>query len=287
MGRIIDGAAVAGKLKLKLKKEVEKLKEKNINVCLVVILVGNDPASKIYVRNKQKVCEELGIVSKKVLLDEGVEQKKLLETIKMLNEDENVNGILLQMPIPKHLDEDKIINYIDPLKDVDCFNSKNVGRLFSEKFFFVPCTPAGIVELIKSTNVDVEGKSCVIIGRSNIVGKPMSILMLQNNATVTVCHSKTLDLKFFTKNADFLIVAVGKANFIKADMVKKGAVVIDVGINRLSNGGLVGDVFFEEVVDVADYITPVPGGVGPMTITKLMENVIMAAKIQNEIVGLN
>ncbi len=287
MGRIIDGAAVAGKLKLKLKKEVEKLKEKNINVCLVVILVGNDPASKIYVRNKQKVCEELGIVSKKVLLDEGVDQKKLLETIKMLNEDENVNGILLQMPIPKHLDEDKIINYIDPLKDVDCFNSKNVGRLFSEKFFFVPCTPAGIVELIKSTNVDVEGKSCVIIGRSNIVGKPMSILMLQNNATVTVCHSKTLDLKFFTKNADFLIVAVGKANFIKADMVKKGAVVIDVGINRLSNGGLVGDVFFEEVVDVADYITPVPGGVGPMTITKLMENVIMAAKIQNEIVGLN
>ena len=284
MGKIIDGLAVAKKMKLKLKNEVEKLKEKKISVCLAVILIGNNAASKIYVRNKQRVCEELGIISKRILLDEHVEEIELLKIIKSLNEDEEINGILLQMPIPKHLDEKKIINFIDSNKDVDCFNAKNVGRLLTEDFSFVPCTPSGIVELIESTNFDIQGKNCVIVGRSNIVGKPMAILMLQKNATVTVCHSKTSNLKFFTKNADVLIIAIGKANFIKADMVKKGAIVIDVGINRLADGKLVGDVSFEEVLDVASFLTPVPGGVGPMTIAKLMQNVIIAAKLQNEII---
>lgn len=280
MGRVIDGLKISKEKREEIKKEVEFLKSEGINVCLAVILVGNNPASKIYVKNKKKACQELGIISKEILLDEKIEKEELKEVINSLNEDEEVNGILLQLPLPKHLNENEIINYINPLKDVDCFCTKNTGKLFSGNFYFAPCTPSGIVDLIKSTNVKISGKNAVVIGRSNIVGKPMAMLLLKENATVSICHSKTENLEFFTKNADILIVAIGKPNFITGSMVKKGAVVIDVGINRLSNNKLCGDVLFDEVLNVADFLTPVPGGVGPMTITKLMENTIKAVRLQ-------
>lgn len=280
MGVIIDGLKISKEKRKEIKKEVEFLKDEGINVCLAVILVGNNPASKIYVKNKKKACQELGIISKEILLNEKIEKEELKEIINSLNEDEEVNGILLQLPLPKHLNENEIINYISPLKDVDCFCTKNTGKLFSGNFYFAPCTPSGIIDLIKSTNVKISGKNAVVVGRSNIVGKPMAMLLLKENATVCICHSKTENLEFFTKNADILIVAIGKPNFITGSMVKKGAVVIDVGINRLSNNKLCGDVFFEEVLNVAGFLTPVPGGVGPMTITKLMENTIKAVRLQ-------
>ena len=283
MAEIIDGKKISIKLKEKVKKEVYLLKEKKISVCLAVVLVGKDPASKIYVKNKKLTCEELGIVSREILLDEKITQEDLIEIIKKLNSDVFVNGILVQLPLPKHINEKEIINIIDPLKDVDCFNVKNVGKILTDDFGFLPCTPAGVVDLIESTKVEITGKNCTIIGRSNIVGKPLFMLMLKKNATVSICHSKTFDLKWHTKNADILIAAMGRPNFVKKDMVKKNAIVIDVGINRLDSGKIVGDVDFDDVFDVASYITPVPGGVGPMTIAKLMQNTLIAAKLQNGI----
>ncbi len=284
MGKIIDGKKIALNLKENLKKEVEFLKKKDVVVCLCVILVGDDPASRIYVNSKKRTCEELGIVSKEIILKEDVGQDFLVKTIQELNEDASVNGILVQLPLPKNFDEEKIINVISPFKDVDCFNLQNVAKLMTKNFCFVPCTPAGIISLIKETNVNLEGKNCVIVGRSNIVGKPMFLMMLNENATVTICHSKTSNLNDITKKADILIVAIGKANFIDKSMVKEGAIVIDVGINRLENKKIVGDVLFDEVEKIAGFITPVPGGVGPMTVVKLMENVINAAKMQNNII---
>ena len=283
MAEIIDGKKISIKLKEKVKEEVYLLKEKKISVCLAVVLVGKDPASKIYVKNKKLTCEELGIVSREILLDEKITQEDLIEIIKKLNSDVFVNGILVQLPLPKHINEKEIINIIDPLKDVDCFNVKNVGKILTDDFGFLPCTPAGVVDLIESTKVEITGKNCTIIGRSNIVGKPLFMLMLKKNTTDSICHSKTFDLKWHTKNADILIAAMGRPNFVKKDMVKKNAIVIDVGINRLDSGKIVGDVDFDDVFDVASYITPVPGGVGPMTIAKLMQNTLIAAKLQNGI----
>ncbi len=281
MGVVIDGRNIANSLKNAVKKEVGFLKLQGANVCLAVVLVGKNPASLVYVKNKKKCCEELGICSKEVFLKEDVSQNELMEVIEKLNKDGSVNGILVQLPLPAHLDEYEVINAINPKKDVDCFNSLNVGKLFTGSSVFEPCTPAGIVDLIKLTGIEIAGKHCVILGRSNIVGKPLAIIMLQQNATVTVCHSKTFNLKEHTKNADILVAAVGVANFVGEDMVKEGAVVIDVGINRLSNGKLCGDVNFSEVKRKASFITPVPGGVGPVTIAKLMENTLKSYKLQN------
>ena len=245
--------------------------------------MGNDPASKVYVRNKKLACEKVGIISKELVFDENISQDDLVSAIKDLNNDNQVNGILVQLPLPKHLDEKEIIRSIDPMKDVDAFHPINVGKIMIGEYDFLPCTPAGIVDLIDSTGVDICGKNCVVVGRSNIVGKPMAMLLTNRSGTVTVCHSKTNNLIDFTKNADILVAAVGVANFITADMVKPGAVVIDVGINRLQDGKLCGDVDFASVEKIAGYITPVPGGVGPMTIAKLMENTLRAAKKQNSI----
>ena len=280
MSKIIDGKAVSAFIKGKVKEEVLALKEKGIDTCLAVILVGNDPASQIYVANKKKACEALGIISKEFLLPENVAEEELLALVKELNEDKSVNGILCQLPLPKGLDEKKIINAISPLKDVDAFHPSNVGKIMIGDYDFAPCTPAGVMEMLKFYDISVEGKNCVVIGRSNIVGKPMSMLLLHKNGTVTVCHSKTENLKDICSKADILVAAVGRANFVTADMVKDGAVVIDVGMNR-NEGRLCGDVDFEAVKDKASYITPVPGGVGPMTIAMLMQNTLTAVKKQN------
>lgn len=245
---------------------------------LAVIIVGNDPASKVYVDRKEAMCAELGIHSEKFALPESTTQSELTELVEKLNKDDKIHGILVQLPLPKHLDEKSVINTISPKKDVDAFHPVNVGKIMIGDYDFVPCTPAGIMELIAESGVDVEGKNCVVIGRSNIVGKPMSMLLLHKNGTVTVCHSRTKNIKEITKNADILVAAVGKAGFVTADMVKSGAVVIDVGMNRLENGKLVGDVDFENVEKLAGAITPVPGGVGPMTIAMLMKNTFTAAK---------
>ena len=280
MSKIIDGKAVSAFIKDKVKEEVLALKEKGIDTCLAVILVGNDPASQIYVANKKKACEALGIISKEFLLPENVAEEELLALVKELNEDKSVNGILCQLPLPKGLDEKKIINAISPLKDVDAFHPSNVGKIMIGDYDFAPCTPAGVMEMLKYYDISVEGKNCVVIGRSNIVGKPMSMLLLHKNGTVTVCHSKTENLKDVCSKADILVAAVGKANFVTADMVKDGAVVIDVGMNR-NEGKLCGDVDFEAVKDKVSYITPVPGGVGPMTIAMLMQNTLTAVKKQN------
>ncbi len=282
MAQLIDGRSISDKIKNNVKIEVENLKKSGIGVCLAVVLVGNDPASKIYVKNKRIACEKVGIVSKEIVLDEKISESELLSVISNLNTDSKINGILVQLPLPKHLNETKVINSIDPLKDVDAFCPVNVGKIMIGKCDFLPCTPAGVLDLIDSTGVSVCGKNCVVIGRSNIVGKPMAMLLLNRSGTVTVCHSRTKDLKSFTQNADILISAVGISKFVKADMVKPGAIVIDVGINRGENGQICGDVDFEGVKEVAGYITPVPGGVGPMTIAKLMENALKAAKIQFE-----
>jgi methylenetetrahydrofolate dehydrogenase (NADP+)/methenyltetrahydrofolate cyclohydrolase len=273
------GKEVSARIKAELRKEVEELKEKGINPGLAVIIVGEDPASQVYVRNKERACEECGIYSEKYALPAETTQEELLSLIDKLNKQENISGILVQLPVPKHIDEETIINAIDPKKDVDAFHPINVGKIMVGNYDFVPCTPAGVMELIKESGIDVCGKECVIVGRSNIVGKPQAMLLLHQNGTVTICHSRTQNLAEKTKQADILVAAVGIPNFIKGDMIKEGAVVIDVGINRLDNGKLCGDVEFETAEKVAGAITPVPGGVGPMTIAMLMKNTVKAALV--------
>ena len=283
MAQIIDGKELAKKVRLELKDEVEKLKkDENIHPKLAVIMVGSDPASQIYVRNKSKACDEIGIEFEEFLLDENTTQKELLDLIDKLNENEKVNGILLQSPIPKNLDINEAFRRISPEKDVDGFNPVNVGKLTLGQKGFISCTPFGVIKMLEEYNIDIEGKNAVVLGRSNIVGKPMSQCLLNKNATVTICHSKTKNINDITKNADIIVAAIGKKEFVKGDMVKEGAVVIDVGINRGEDGKLKGDVDFDEVSKKASYITPVPGGVGPMTIAMLMTNVVKAAKDQNK-----
>lgn len=255
------------------------MKANGINPGLAVIIVGDDPASRVYVNNKKKACEYCGIHSEEYALPAQTTQEELLELIDRLNKKSDISGILCQLPVPKHIDEQAIINAIAPEKDVDAFHPVNVGKIMTGNYDFVPCTPAGVMELIKESGIDVSGKECVIVGRSNIVGKPMSMLLLHQNGTVTICHSKTKDLKEKTKKADILVAAVGKPNFITGDMIKEGAVVIDVGINRIAPKQLCGDVEFETAQKVAGAITPVPGGVGPMTIAMLMKNTLKAAEV--------
>lgn len=278
MYNIIDGKMISAQIKEEMKAEVSALKERGISVGLAVVLVGEDPASKVYVGNKKKACEALGIDSYEYILPENTSEDELLTLVEKLNADKNVDGILVQLPLPRHLDEKKVINAISPSKDVDAFHPVNVGKIMIGDYTFAPCTPAGIIELIERSGISLEGKSCVVIGRSNIVGKPMSMLLLHKNATVTICHSRTKNLAEVVKCADIVVAAVGRAKFVTADMVKEGAVVIDVGINRMENGKLCGDVDFEAVAPKCSYITPVPGGVGPMTIAMLMKNTVAAAK---------
>ena len=280
---IIDGKAVALNVKNQVKLECEALKEKGITPGLAVIIVGDDPASQVYVKNKEKACEECGFHSVKYALDANTTQQELNALIDELNNDDSINGILCQLPLPSHLDDKEVINRIDPIKDVDAFHPVNVGAIMIGDYNFLPCTPAGVMELIHSTGVELEGKKAVVMGRSNIVGKPMAMLLLHENATVEITHSKTKNLSEITSEADILVAAVGKAKFVKADMVKQGAVVIDVGMDRDENSKLCGDVDFEDVKEKCSYITPVPGGVGPMTIAMLMKNTLTAAKIQNNI----
>ena len=284
MYQLIDGKDLAKNIRQELKKENDKLKEKGINAKLAVILVGDDSASKIYVKNKSKACNDVGIEFEEILLDSNTTMDKLLKVIENLNLREDINGILLQSPIPKGLNIQEAFEKIDYKKDVDGFNPINVGKLMIGQDGFIPCTPYGIVRMLEEYNIPVEGKNAVVIGRSNIVGKPLSQCLLNKNATVTVCHSRTRDIKNVTKNADILISAVGRLNMVTEDMVKDGAVVIDVGMNRKADGKLAGDVDFENVKEKTSYITPVPGGVGPMTIAMLMNNVIKATKQQNGIV---
>ena len=276
MAKLLMGKEVSARIKAELKTEVENLKKEGINPGLAVIIVGEDPASQVYVRNKERACEECGIYSEKYALPAETTQEELLKLIDELNNKSSISGILVQLPVPKHI-EKTIINAIAPNKDVDAFHPVNVGKIMVGNYDFVPCTPAGVMELIKESGIDVSGKECVIVGRSNIVGKPQAMLLLHQNGTVTICHSKTKNLAEKTKNADILIAAVGIPNFIKCDMIKEGAVVIDVGINRLENKKLCGDVEFESAEKVAGAITPVPGGVGPMTIAMLMKNTVKAA----------
>ena len=278
MAVILNGKEVAKKTRENLKSKVEELKKKNIFPKLAVIMVGDDGASKIYVRNKSKACEELGIEYEEFMLDENTTQQQLLQLINKLNERKDVHGILLQSPVPKHLDINEAFRTISPEKDVDGFNPVNVGKLVLGQDTFISCTPFGIMKLLEEYNIETEGKNAVVIGRSNIVGKPMLQCLLNKHATVTICHSKTENLKEITKKADILVAAIGKAKFVTKDMVKPGAVVIDVGINRNEQGKVCGDVDFNEVEGIASYITPVPGGVGPMTVAMLMENIVKAAK---------
>ena len=285
MSNIIDGKAVSQSVKDRIKEEVAELKAKHEVVPgLAVIIVGDNPASRIYVNNKKKACEYVGFDSYEYALPEETTEAELLELIQKLNNDEKIDGILCQLPLPKHIDENVIIDNIAPNKDVDAFHPVNVGKIMIGDYSFLPCTPAGVMELIASTGVDIKGKECVVVGRSNIVGKPMSMLLLHKSGTVTICHSKTKNLKAECKRADILVAAVGVPNLIKGDMIKDGAVVIDVGMNRLENGKLCGDVEFETASDVAGYITPVPGGVGPMTIAMLMQNTLTAAKLNRNII---
>ncbi len=277
--KIIDGKEVSQYIKTRIKNEAEQL---GIKPGLAVILVGNDPASHVYVNNKKKACEFCGFYSKSFELPENTTQDELLKLIDTLNADDEIHGILVQMPLPKHIDETAVIERIIPSKDVDAFNPVNVGKIMTGDFDFLPCTPAGVMELLKYYNIDVAGKHCVVIGRSNIVGKPMSMLMLHTNATVTICHSRTTNLVDIVSQADIVVAAVGRAGFVTKDMVKDGAVVVDVGINRNSEGKLCGDVDFENVSEKASYITPVPGGVGPMTIAMLMQNTLTSAKLSKE-----
>ncbi len=281
MYKLIDGKEVSSFIKNKVKEKTQLLKQNGIGVSLAVIIVGKDPASRVYVNNKKKACEVCGITSYEYALSENTTEAELLGLINELNENSEINGILCQLPLPEHIDEQKVIDAISPEKDVDCFHAENVGKLWLGKYAFASCTPMGVVHLLDYYNIDVKGKNCVIVGRSNIVGKPMAALLLEKSATVTVCHSKTVNLADFTKNADIIIAAVGRAKFITADMVKDGAVVIDVGINRDENGKLCGDVDFENVKEKTSFITPVPGGCGPMTIAVLMQNTLVAAEIQN------
>lgn len=280
MAQILSGKTVSQRIKDELKERVTELKEKGINPGLAVIIVGDDPASRVYVNNKKKACAEIGIYSEEYALGESTSEEELLALIDELNHKKEINGILVQLPVPKHINEERIINAIDPKKDVDAFHPVNVGKIMVGNFDFVPCTPAGVMELIKESGIDVSGKECVVVGRSNIVGKPQAMLLLHQNGTVTICHSRTKDLAAKTKQADILVAAVGIPNFITGDMIKEGAVVIDVGINRIAEKKLVGDVDFESAERVAGAITPVPGGVGPMTIAMLMKNTVKAAEIQ-------
>lgn len=279
MAKIIDGKQISLDIKNELKEKVAKYKEQGIEITLAVVKVGNDPASAVYVRNKEKACEYVGINSKTLALPEETTEEELLNVVKELNEDKNVNGILVQLPLPKHIDESKVLLTIESTKDVDGFHPVNVGKMVIGEDTFLPCTPAGIIEMIKRTDIDIEGKECVVIGRSNIVGKPMAMLMLKENATVTIAHSRTKDLKEVTKRADIIVAAIGKAKFVTADYVKEGAVVIDVGMDRDENGKLCGDVDFESVSKVASAITPVPGGVGPMTVTMLLVNCLRSVEL--------
>lgn len=278
MAFLINGKEIAQNIKDEMKQEVASLKEQGKSCCLAVIQVGADPASSVYVSNKKKACEYIGIASLSYELPEETTEEELLSLIDKLNDDEAVHGILCQLPLPRHIHEKTILNRISPKKDVDGFHPQNVGALVVGDFGFVSCTPAGIIELLKRSNVEMEGKRCVVIGRSNIVGKPMSLLMLRENATVTICHSRTKNLKEICKEADILIVAIGKPKYINKEYVKEGAVVIDVGIHRDENNKLCGDVDFEDVEPICSAITPVPGGVGPMTICMLMKNCIEAMK---------
>lgn len=278
---IIDGKAVSKAVRERVAKETEELKAKGVTPGLAVIIVGEDPASQVYVRNKEKACEEVGFYSEKFALPENTTQQELNSLVMELNERKDINGILCQLPLPSHLNDKEVINLINPIKDVDAFHPVNVGAIMIGDYNFLPCTPAGVMELIHSTGVDVAGKKAVVIGRSNIVGKPMAMLLLHENATVEITHSKTQNLAEITSGADILVAAIGKAKFVGADMVKDGAVVIDVGMNRDENGKLCGDVDFDAVKDKCAYITPVPGGVGPMTISMLMQNTLTAAKLQN------
>ena len=278
MSFIIDGKTIAATIKDELRQEVELLKAQGKSCALAVIQVGNDPASSVYVRNKKNACNYIGITSLSYELPEETTEEELLACIDQLNEDPNVHGILCQLPLPRHMDENKVIRRISPKKDVDGFHPENVGALTIGQEGFVSCTPAGIIQLLKRSNIPMEGKHCVVVGRSNIVGKPMALLMLQENATVTVCHSRTQNLKEICKEADILIVAIGKPQFINEEYVKDGAVVIDVGIHRMEDGHLCGDVDFESVSPKASAITPVPGGVGPMTIASLMQQTVDMAE---------
>ena len=278
MQNIIDGRLVSKEYRLEILEKVNELKSKNVHPKLAVILVGNDPASAVYVRNKQRACIETGIIPLQITLPENTSESELLQEIDKLNRDDSVHGILVQLPLPKHISEQKVIDSIDTAKDVDAFTHESVGRIVEGKYSFLPCTPAGIMKLLDYYGVQISGKDCVVIGRSNIVGKPMALLLLNASGTVTVCHSKSKNLSEVAARADILVVAVGRAKFVTADMVKEGAVVVDVGINRLEDGSLVGDVDFDSVSKKASLITPVPGGVGPMTITMLMKNTLFAAE---------
>lgn len=277
--QVIDGKAISARIKDELKEKVAQMKQDGVTLCLAVIQVGNDPASSVYVGNKKKACEYIGIESLAYELAEDTTQEELLDLIKELNKRKDVNGILVQLPLPKHIDEDLVIRTIEPSKDVDGFHPQSVGAICIGQKGFVSCTPAGIIQLLKRSNIEIEGKECVIIGRSNIVGKPMSLLMLRENATVTVAHSRTKNLKEVAKRADILVAAVGKPKMITKDYVKEGAVVIDVGIHRNENNKLCGDVDYDDVAPICSAITPVPGGVGPMTIAMLMNNCVESAAL--------
>lgn len=283
MAKKIDGTAVSAQVREQVAQEVAALKARGIVTGLAVVLVGEDPASKIYVNNKKKACEAAGIYSEEHRLPEGTTQAQLTGLIEKLNQDENISGILVQSPVPGKIDEGAVVEAISPNKDVDAFHAYNVGKIMIGNYTFLPCTPAGVIELIHSTGVEISGKNCVVIGRSNIVGKPMAMLLLHENGTVTICHSRTKNLAEVCRSADILISAVGKAHFVTADMVKPGAVVIDVGMNRDENGKLCGDVEYDAVEPIAGYLTPVPGGVGPMTIAMLLKNTVTAAKRQHKI----
>ena len=278
MAKIIDGKQIAKEVRAEIAAECAELKKKGIIPGLAVVIVGTDPASQVYVRNKKKACEEVGFRSEVFELPEETTEEELLALVKKLNEDVNIHGILVQLPLPEHLDDEVIIANIDPKKDVDAFHPSNVGKIMIGNYDFLPCTPAGVMVLLEKSGIDVSGKDCVVVGRSNIVGKPQAMLLLHANGTVTICHSRTKDLAEVTRRADILVVAIGKADFITGDMVKDGAVVIDVGMNRKADGKLTGDVDFATVEPKASYITPVPGGVGPMTITMLLRNTLTSAK---------
>lgn len=280
---IIDGKAVSAAVRERVRLETQELKKQGVTPGLAVIIVGDDPASQVYVRNKEKACAEVGFYSEKFALPAETTQQELNALVQELNARKDINGILCQLPLPGHLDDKEVINLIDPIKDVDAFHPVNVGAIMIGDYHFLPCTPAGIMELLHSTGIEIAGKKAVVIGRSNIVGKPMAMLLLHADATVEITHSKTANLKEITKEADILVAAVGRAKFVTADMVKEGAVVIDVGMNRGENGKLCGDVDFDSVAEKCSFITPVPGGVGPMTISMLMQNTLTAAKLQNNL----
>ncbi|HIS78719.1 bifunctional methylenetetrahydrofolate dehydrogenase/methenyltetrahydrofolate cyclohydrolase FolD [Anaeromassilibacillus sp. An200] len=280
MAKLIDGKAVSASVRAQVAQEVQELKAKGLHPGLAVVIVGDDPASRTYVNNKKKACAETGIYSEEYALPAATTQEELLSLVRSLNQKPEIHGILVQSPLPEGLDEEAVIEEINPQKDVDAFHPQNVGRIMIGNFHFLPCTPAGVIELIRSQGIEIAGKRCVVIGRSNIVGKPMAMLLLHNHGTVTICHSKTRDLAEICREADILVAAVGRPKFVTENMVKPGAVVIDVGMDRDENGKLCGDVDFVHVEPKAGYITPVPGGVGPMTIAMLLRNTVTAAKLQ-------